>query len=126
MLMINPGAMREIITIQKNTSEKDLRGNPVDNWNDYYTCHAYVNELSGTEFYEARKVMLENTVRFTVRYTKKLKDLDTTSYRLLFRGRIYDITFVDNPQFRNEILKISAICKDGNNNGSGQAAQSGL
>lgn len=29
MLMINPGAMREIITIQKNTSEKDLREIPL-------------------------------------------------------------------------------------------------
>ena len=124
--MINPGIMRETITIQKNVSDKDGRGNPVDGWQDYYTCRAYVNELSGNEFYEARLVNLENTVRFTVRYTPKLKDLDTTSYRLLFRGRIYDITFIDNPQFRNEILKISAICKDGNNNGSGQAAQSGL
>ena len=124
--MLNPGIMRERITIQKNISSKDSRGNPVDGWQDHYSCHAYVNELSGSEFYEARQVFLENTVRFTVRYTPKLKDLDTTSYRLLFRGRIYDITFVDNPQFRNEILKISAICKDGNNNGSGQAAQSNL
>lgn len=124
--MINPGIMDKKIMIQKNISGKDDRGNPIDNWQDYYNPWAYVNELSGNEFYEARLVNLENTVRFTVRYTPKLKDLDTSSYRILFKGRIYDITFVDNPQFRNETLKISAICKDGNNNGSGQAAQSNL
>jgi SPP1 family predicted phage head-tail adaptor len=109
--------MRETINIQKNVSGKDTRGNPVDAWQDYYSCHAYVNELSGREFYEAREVHLENTVVFIVRYTPKLKDLDTSSYRLVFRSRIYDITFVDNPQFRNEMLKISAICREGNLDG---------
>lgn len=115
--MINPGLMRDKIVVQRLISATDSRGNPTDAWEDYYSCNAYVNSLSGSEFYEAKKVNLENTVKFTVRYTRKLDGIDTESFRIIFRGRSYDITFVDNIRFENNTLKISAVCKDGNNNG---------
>lgn len=45
---------------------------------------------------------------FTVRYCKALKGMDSDHYRILFDGDIYNITLVDDFQFRHETLKLTA------------------
>jgi head-tail adaptor len=129
---MNIASMKEKIIFQRLHSEKDDRGNPAENWEDIYTCHAYANiptgsevftkhEYSttssgyeGSEFYSGRQLLLESKVKFTVRYTKRLKDIDTYLYRLIWNGREYNILSVDNVQFKNNLMTITAICKDGN------------
>lgn len=37
-----------------------------------------------------------------------MKDLDSTKYRILFRGDIYNITLVDFMQFQNKVIKLRA------------------
>ena len=43
-----------------------------------------------------------------VRYCAALKDIDSVHYRILFEGGIYNITLVDDFQFRHETLKLTA------------------
>ena len=109
---MKPELLQEKIVIQKATITKDEMLNVKTEWTDFYTCRAYANGLSGNEYYEARKQNLQDTINFTIRYTKLLKALNTKEYRVLFRGNVYDITFVDNVQFKNERLKISCIAKN--------------
>ena len=45
---------------------------------------------------------------FEVRWCERLRDLDSTKYRILFGGSIYNITCVDDVQFRHEKLKLTA------------------
>lgn len=129
---MNIASMREIITIQRLYSQKDERGNPIEKWKDIYTCHAYANAATGTdvysrheysnstsgyegsEFYGGRRILLENKIKFSIRYTKKLKNIDTTLYRCIWNDVEYNIVSVDNVQFKNNIMIITAICKDGN------------
>ena len=45
------GEWKERITIQKSILGTDKAGNHVLFWTNYYTCSAYVNNLSGKEYW---------------------------------------------------------------------------
>ena len=47
----------------------------------------------------------ENTVKFTIRY---LKNIDT-SMRILFQGKQYNITAIDNIKYKNAYMEIKAL-----------------
>ena len=102
------GQWRQRIVIQQNHMVRDKAGNQRNEWADYYSCWAYANNLSGKEYWEAAQVNQEASLFFIVRYCKELKDLDSTKYRILFRGEIYNITFVDFMQYQNRTVKLRA------------------
>lgn len=102
------GQWRQRIVIQKNRMRKDKDGNQRNEWEDYFTCWAYANNLSGKEYWEAAQMNQEESLFFLVRYCMELKDLDSTKYRILFRGDIYSITLVDFMQFQNKVIKLRA------------------
>lgn len=109
---MNAGAFREKITIQKKIMLSDDIGQQSEKWTDFFVCHAYVNNLSGREFWEAAQQNAERTVTFTIRYCSTLIDINAVNYRIKFRGYIYDIIFIDNIKYKNEIFKIKAIAND--------------
>lgn len=80
-------------------------------WNDYYNCFAKANIAGGNEYLGSGAEQSTSSTIFTIRYCEKLKDLylNTQSYRIKFRGAIYDIQEVDNYMFRNETLRIKAV-----------------
>lgn len=100
--------MRERIVIQKSTTENDGNGNHTLMWSDYHKCFAYANGLSGKEYYAAAQTNARDEISFGVRYCKKLSGLTADHYRILFRGKHYNISHVDNVQFQNKTLKIRA------------------
>lgn len=100
--------MRERITIQKSVAENDRNGNHILKWTDFYSCAAYANNLSGKEYWEASQVNAQTELNFVIRYCSEVKDLDSEHYRIIFRGKIYNISFVDNVQYKNKTLKIRA------------------
>ena len=102
------GQWRQRIVIQQNRMVRDKDGNQRNEWADYYSCWAYANNLSGKEYWEAAQVNQEASLFFIVRYYEVLKDLDSTRYRILFRGEIYNITFVDFMQYQNRTVKLRA------------------
>ena len=77
-------------------------------WSDYYKCYSYVNNLSGKEYWEAKQVNAETELDFVIRYCSEVSAIDTEHFRILFRGNIYNITFVDNVQYKNKTVKIRA------------------
>lgn len=103
------GEWKERITIQKSTSGTDKAGNHVLSWIDYYTCSAFVNNLSGKEYWEAAQVNAQKEIYFLIRYCSETAGMDTEHYRILFRGQIYNITFLDNVKYQNRILKLRAF-----------------
>lgn len=100
--------LRERILIQKNKVIKDENANHVMKWCDYYECYSYVNNLSGSEYYEAKKTNTQNDVIFSIRYSSETKDIDSKSFRVIFRGVPYNITFVDNVMYKNQTIKLRA------------------
>ena len=110
--------MRERITFQKSNAEKDKNGNRVLTWTDFYSCAAYANNMSGEEYWAAAQTNSQTDMYFMVRYCSELKDLDAEKCRVIFRDEAYNITFVDNIQYSNKMLKIRVQkgCKNGKRN----------
>ncbi|MBP3273626.1 phage head closure protein [Butyrivibrio sp.] len=106
---MNAGAYSDLVTIQRLTEKRDKDGFSQTVWEDYYSNYAYVNKLSGSEFWQAAETAAQSTIRFEMRYHTQLECVDTKNYRLVFRGRIFNITNVDNVMFKNETVKISGI-----------------
>lgn len=102
------GEWKERIVFQKSTLGNDKTGNHVLSWEDYYSCSAYVNNLSGKEYWEAAQVNAQTEIYFVVRYCSEVAVMDAEHYRILFRGQIYNMTFLDNVKYHNKILKLRA------------------
>lgn len=102
------GEWKERITIQRSTLGNDKAGNHVLAWEDYFFCSAYVNNLSGKEYWEAAQVNAQKDVYFIIRYCSEVAGMDTEHYRVLFRGQVYNITFIDNVRYQNKTLKLRA------------------
>jgi SPP1 family predicted phage head-tail adaptor len=99
---MNPGDLRHRITLQKFTITTNENGFEIETWEDFKTVWAKVTNLHGREYYVAAAVQAENTVKFTIRY---IEGLDT-SMRILFRGRQYNITSIDNIEYQNRYIEI--------------------
>lgn len=102
------GDWKERITIQKSSFSADNTGNHVSVWEDYYTCAAFVNNLSGKEYWEAAQVNSQNEIYILIRYCSETAGMDTEHFRILFRGQIYNISFLDNVKYQNKIWKLRA------------------
>lgn len=100
--------MRERITIQKSRTGNDKNGNHVLIWEDYYSCAAYVNNLSGNEYWAAAQVNAQTDLYFIIRYCSEVSGLDSEHFRIVFRDQIYNISFVDNVQYQNKTVKLRA------------------
>ena len=57
---------------------------------------------------EAKQFNAETELDFIIRYCSEVSGLDTEHYRIVFRGKIYNITFIDNVQYKNKSVKIRA------------------
>lgn len=110
---MDAGLLRNLVTFQQYVEGFDEIGNPSYTWKDYKKDYAYINGLSGREYWEAAVVHGENTVEFTFRWKPYFDSMNTKQYRLIFNGAIYNITSIDNIQFRNKTVKIKAVTKSG-------------
>ena len=72
---------------------------------EYKTVWAAVTNLHGKEYFEAKAAQAENTVKFTIRY---LAGIDQTM-KILFQGKAYNITAIDNIKYRNRYIEIQAM-----------------
>lgn len=93
------------IMFQKNETMVDRFGNHKNEWKDYYSCHATVSGESGSESSVAANTKYDSDLAFTVRYCEKLRDAEPTKLRVLFKHDIYNITFIDHMNYKNECLK---------------------
>lgn len=109
---MNAGAYREPVRIEKSSFTEDGIGNRLSVWSEYYKGYAYMNNLSGSEYWEAAQTQSQNTVMFVLRYHPLLGAMNTKGYRIVHRGREYDITSIDNVQYKNETIKIRATAKE--------------
>jgi len=107
------GNLNKRITIQKLTTTTNENGLEEELWQDYKTVWAYINNLFGKEYWSAKALNSEKTIEFTIRYSKSLEGLDTKKNRIKWKGKIYNITFIDNAQYSNTYLKIKGVEEDG-------------
>lgn len=94
------------ITFQKNAVVVDAIGNHKNEWTDFYSCHATVSDEGGKEASAAGTVVDDSDISLTVRYCRKVSELNNTEFRVLFGGEIYNIVSVDHMNFKRKSIKV--------------------
>lgn len=97
------------ITFQKNETVVDEIGNHINEWINYYICHATVSGEGGVEVSVAGIIVDNSDISFTVRFCKKAAAITNTGFRILFNEEIYDIQSVDHMNYKKKCLKFK--CK---------------
>lgn len=96
------------ITFQKNDVVVDGIGNHTNTWSDYYSCYATASGEAGKQTSEsdiAGTVVDESDISFTVRWCRKVSVIDSTGYRVVFGGGIYDVLAVNHMNYKKKCLK---------------------
>lgn len=96
------------ITFQKNGVAVDGIGNHKNTWANYYSCHATAGGEAGKQTSEtavAGIVADESDISFTVRYCKKASVIDSTGYRVVFGGELYNILAIDHMNYKKKCIK---------------------
>jgi len=99
---MNRHVMRNIVTFQKTENNVDYA--------DYFTCHAYINGLSGQEFFIAN-AGFDNalTVNIECRYCPELMIISTQYRAVDESGNVYEILSpADDIQLKHKIIKFRA------------------
>lgn len=102
--------LNERVTFQRNEAVVDGVGNHMNVWTDYYTCAATIGGeglASSGETQEAGMTVEDVSMTVTVRYCRKAVDIMSTGFRVLFRGKVYDIVNVDHMNFKKRTLKFT-------------------
>jgi SPP1 family predicted phage head-tail adaptor len=86
--VIDPGRLRERVTIQQATETRNRLGESVSTWATFVERWASVEGLSGREVLQSGQQQTENTHRVRMRYVDGLKG----TMRIMWRGRVLEIT----------------------------------
>lgn len=101
-------AMNVRITFQKQDVVADEIGNRSNEWTDYYSCFATISNSSGktdTESEGAGTTLDELDIGFTVRFCQKTFAVNSTGYRIIWNGDVYNIVKVDYLNMKKRGLK---------------------
>jgi SPP1 family predicted phage head-tail adaptor len=85
--VIDPGKLRERVTVQQATETRNRLGETVQSWATYAERWASVSGISAREFLISGQQQTEITHRVRLRY---LDGLNSTM-RILWRGRVLEI-----------------------------------
>lgn len=99
------GELKHIIAFQKLVTDTNENVFEMEDWQDYKTVWAAITNLHGREYFEAATVKAENTVKFTIRYIPNIEP----TMRIIFKGKQYNITSIDNIKYANKFIEIKAL-----------------
>lgn len=99
------GDLKHRVIFQKFTIVVNDNGFEEEAWKDFKTVWAFVSNLHGREYFEAAAIQAEKTVKFIIRFTKKIDE----SMRIKFRDKQYNITSIDNIKYANKFIEIKAM-----------------
>ena len=105
MIKVEIGELKHRITLKVFSSTFSENGFEMQTWENYKTVWAAISNLHGREYFAAAAVQAEKTVKFTIRY---ISGVDETM-RILFNGKAYNITSIDNIKYKNRFIEIKAM-----------------
>lgn len=95
------------IVIEKPTVSTDAFSQQKQVFKSFKHLYAEVKNLYGKEYFAAKQVNAEKTVKFTIRYADG-HDI-TERMRIVMDDSIYNIVFIDNIDYLNELIEIKAV-----------------
>lgn len=107
------GKLNKRIMLQKPVkAQSPTTGAIVNGWGDVAELWANITDLSARDFVAAKAAQNEVTTRITIRWREDVTD----KYRILYRGRVYDIQGVlEDDKSGREYLTLP--CSRGVNDG---------
>lgn len=103
---MNAGKLRHRVELQEVSGSQDSFGESLRTYATYATVWASVEPLQGRELELAQQVSAETNHKITIRYNSNVD----TEHRIVFSGRVFELTSVINPSERNEHLVL--FCKE--------------
>ena len=103
----NARMLREPIEFQRMTRTGDGAGGFTEGWTAITGAptRAMVKALSGSERFQSQRTEATASHKIVVRYNAGLTAVD----RAVIRGRAYQIVFVNNVDFADKFLEITAM-----------------
>ncbi len=102
--MADIGSLRRRVTLQAETHVSDEAGGYAVGWADVATVWAEIAPLSGREYYISRRLEGHVTHRVRMRYRPAV----TTSMRIAYDGRVFNIRAVVNRSEAGRWLELIA------------------
>ncbi len=100
--------LNERIIIQKSVVRTDTIGNQFSVWHDYFSPFATISSESPLEVTSAGNIYDESKIDFTIRYAREIEEMNSTNYRVIFKGDIYSIKGIDHMNYKKKLIKIHA------------------
>ena len=94
------------IVVQKNSVTVDAIGNHLNEWVDFYSCHATISGESPNEGTSVGTVVDNTKADFTVRWCKAVSEITSDGYRVVYADEIYNILGIDHQNFKKKSLKL--------------------
>jgi len=99
---IYPGMLRESVELQRQETVSIGGGATEISYVTYATARGFMKPLSGGERLYAERLDAQTRNRLILRYRSDIVESD----RAVIRGRAYNITWINNLEFRNRWLEI--------------------
>ena len=99
------GGNLNVIIQTKTTYNNDL-GESINQWVDSYQLMGWLDLTSGSSTRSHKTKTEESSHVFLCDYNEVIRNLDITKCRLLYKTRIYEITYIDDPMEINDHLEI--------------------
>lgn len=107
--MLGAGALDYRISILRAATAVNSMNEPTDSWSKLVTVWANFVPISDGEKMRAGETLASQMVRFTVRYSRLVADVDPRD-RISFRDAVYDINGV-KVLGRKQFLEITATAR---------------
>jgi len=98
--------LNEKILIQKAVVIADEIGNRRNDWEDYFSCYATAVEMESGEKEVAGQTVVNEWMNFTIRYCSETAAIVPDQFRIICKGRIYNIRSISDMAFKNKSLKM--------------------
>ena len=85
------------LIIQKKTVTEDEYGNQIEEWTNWKTVTAQRLELFGEDYYAAKQLGEEETIKWKIKYVSFVEEINTAKYRIINSrtNETYDIKDTD-------------------------------
>lgn len=103
---MNVGALRNKITIKKQTRETDEYGQRLDQWDIVKKVWAAIIPALGRNYYTADQTQTDAKTKIVTRYHPEI----TRDMRIFYGNRVYDIIDIQDVNMRHQELVI--YCKE--------------
>jgi len=103
---MNPGDLRQILTIQNKVPTRSASGAEKDVWSEVATVWGSAEPLRGQEYLEATRLQADLDIRFRIRYRDGIKP----SMRVKHGEHYYNIVSVIH--VKEQRREIQLMCKE--------------